>query len=367
MRLRSDVPTGSSLSGGLDSSTLSWYIHSIKGSRIKEHPFFSAVFPGFEKDESNYIQAVTKHFNATSYQVMPDASDLIGSFEKLMYHQEEPFPSSSIFAQYKVYELAKQHGVKVLLDGQGADEVFGGYHKYLHWYLQEILSRHRFGKFRKERSAFQRNNIKVSWNYKNTIAAFLPSHVAIVLEKAEYRRIINHPYITKDFLSCTSGGAWEGVHKPIITKLNDILYFNTMQLGLEELLRFADRNSMSQGIEVRLPFLQTDMVEFLFSLPTDMKINYGFTKYILRKLMDKKLPDNIVWRTDKVGFEPPQKKWMQDPLLQDYMYHAKEQLVQLNILKPAVLQKNISPKDAHTANNFDWRYLCIARLLQTKL
>src|SRR5690606_31764576 len=198
-----------------------------------------------------------------------------------------------------------------------------GYHKYLHWYLQEILSRHRFAKFRSEKKAFVKNHIHVKWDPRNVIAAFLPSHVAIALEKAEYKRIIHHPHINKDLILHAKGREWEGVHKPIITKLNDILYFNTMRNGLEELLRFADRNAMAHGREVRLPFLQHRMVSFIFSLPSSLKINNGYTKWLLRKGMEGRLPESIVWRTDKVGYEPPQKNWMETPGMQDYIHAAK--------------------------------------------
>lgn len=364
-RLRSDVKVGASLSGGLDSSTLAWYIQQQEGINIEQFPFFTATFPGFERDEGRFIQSLQQSISLNHIPITPNAASLISDFERLMYHQEEPFTSSSIFAQYKIYQAAQENGVKVILEGQGADEIFAGYHRYLHWYLQELLSRHRFSRYRKEKKALSHPDIKLKWSYKNYIASFLPSHVAIALEKAEYQRIIHHPHISKEFLSCTKGSAWEGVHKPIITKLNDILYFNTMRLGLEELLRFADRSSMSFGVEVRLPFLQPDLVDFIFSLRSDLKINNGYTKNILRRLMTDRLPENIVWRKDKIGFEPPQKTWMQEPGLQEYIHHSKETLVDAGLLKPSVLQQAIRPKDAHEANNYDWRYLCTAQLYKT--
>lgn len=363
IRLRSDVPTGTGLSGGLDSSTLSWYIKKAKGNQPADHKFFSATFPGFDKNEEPYVDMVSNALNLQSLTVTPTADDLIRDFERMMYHQEEPFQSSSIYAQYKVYELAAKNNTKVVLDGQGADEVFAGYHKYLHWYLQEIISRHRFFRFRKEYSSVVKNKIHIRWDIRNVFAAFLPSHVAIALEKAEYNRIHNNPYISKELMECTKGREWEGINKPIITKLNDILYFNTMRNGLEELLRFADRNSMSHGVEVRLPFLQSDLVEFIFSLQSNFKIQNGFTKYILRTLMQDRLPKEIVWRTDKVGYEPPQKLWMENPHLQEYMHESKKVLVDNGILKSSVLHKKVQPLDAHLPDNFDWRYLCTARLI----
>ena len=159
------------------------------------------------------------------------------------------------------------------------------------------------------------------------------------------------------------GREWDGIHKPIVTKLNDILYFNTMEFGLEELLRYADRSSMAHGVEIRLPFLNAALVQFIFSCPTSCKIQDGFTKWILRKSMENILPDELVWRTDKIGYEPPQKQWMEHPVLIDYMHEAKKKLVHYDLLKPQVLDKKANPKHAHERNNYEWRYLCTAQLL----
>ena len=367
-RLRSDVSLGTSLSGGLDSSSIAYTIdqfQSKSNKKEKHNPLktFSAVFPGFENDESKYIQTVTDNFNIQNYQTQPTAFDLVNDFEKLCFHQEEPFQSSAIFAQYKVFELAKKQQVKVLLDGQGADEILAGYTKYIHWYLQEILSRHKWSFTQGEKKAFRQNDMPFRWDIKNIVAAFLPSHAAMQLEKTEYQKTIGHPNISPEFLELSAGRAWEGIHKPIVTKLNDILHFNTTEMGLEELLRFADRNSMAHGREVRLPFLNHELVEFVFSLPSQLKMYHGWTKYLLRKAMDKKLPDEIVWRKQKVGFEPPQKNWMEDPVLQDYMHEAKKKLVNAGILINKVLDKKIEPLAAHADKNYDWRYLCAAHII----
>jgi asparagine synthase (glutamine-hydrolysing) len=358
-RLRSDVPVGTSLSGGLDSSTI---IATLEQLKINSKTF-SAVFPGFDKDESAYINLLTDKFGMANFKTQPAADGLIKDFETLCYHQEEPFQSSSIFAQYKVFELAKQHNIKVLLDGQGADETLAGYHKYIQWYLQEVLSRHKLGAAQKEKKALLKNKIPFSWGLKNYFAAFLPMHAAMELEKKEYQKIMHQPDINPDFLRLQRGREWEGIHKPVVTKLNDILHFNTAELGLEELLRYADRNSMAHGREVRLPFLDHQLVEFIFSLPSNLKIHDGWTKFLLRKAMDKKLPDEIVWRKDKVGYEPPQLQWMENKVLQEYIHEAKKKLVTAKILQQNVLDKKVNPKAAHADNNYDFRYLCAAQII----
>ncbi len=138
-RLRSDVEVGTSLSGGLDSSSIAATISQLQTNNHKLQTF-TASFPGFEKDETAYAKQIADKFQLQHHLVTPTAETLLNDIEKLIRHQEEPFQSSSIYAQYKVYELAKQQGVKVILDGQGADETLGGYHKYIHWFLQEKMS-----------------------------------------------------------------------------------------------------------------------------------------------------------------------------------------------------------------------------------
>ena len=362
-RLRSDVSIGTSLSGGLDSSAIANGISQIRKNSKSDLRTFSAVFPGFQNDESGYIDTITNQINFKNFQVQPSVDGFINEFEKLCYHQEEPFQSSGIYAQYKVYEKAKEQNITVLLDGQGADEILAGYPRYIHWYLQEVLSRHKLGATQKERSAFRKNEQPFRWDLRNIMAAFLPAHAAMRLEKKEYLKTIHHPDISEELLQLVKGHEWEGVHKPIVTKLNDILHFNTMEMGLEELLRFADRNSMAHGREVRLPFLNHELVEFVFSLPSQLKMHDGWTKFLLRKTMDKKLPDEIVWRKNKVGFETPQQNWMEDSALQEYMQESKRKLVKADILSSKVLDKQIEPLPVHADKNYDWRYLCAAQFI----
>ena len=361
-RLRSDVSVGTSLSGGLDSSAIIATIQDVDKQR-KGLQSFSAVFPGFEKDESTFIRSVVDKFQLQNQQVTPTAEGFIRDFQALSFHQEEPVTSSSIYAQYKVFELARTHHVKVLMDGQGADETLAGYHKHIHWYLQQLVNRRKFRTATREKNIFRKKNIPFKWGTQNYLAAYFPAHTSIQLEKNEYYKTVNQPDINPDFILSLRGREWEGIHKPIITKLNDILYFNTQKMGLEELLRFADRNSMAHGCEVRLPFLNHELVEFLFCLPADFKIHDGWTKWLLRKAMNKKLPAEIVWRSDKVGYEPPQSQWMQQKTVQDYIHEAKKKLVNNRILKHTSLNKKVIPLHAHDADNFDWRYLSAAQII----
>lgn len=359
-RLRSDVPIGSSLSGGLDSSAIVAIINQLIKNEGNQKTF-SAVFPGFEKDESKQIETVVEQFRLENFKVTPCANDLIADFEKLIYHQEEPFQSTSIYAQYKVYELAKHKGVTVILDGQGADETMAGYTKYYQWYWQEIIAARRWKEAKKEIKLARQNGQQISWGYRNYVAAFLPQLSANYLQKRSYQMQASHPDITTDFFANSFDKT--NIFKPAVTCLNDILYFNTMQLGLEELLRYADRNSMAHSREVRLPFLSHELVQFIFSVPSAYKIYEGFTKQLLRISMNDFLPKQIVWRKDKVGFEPPQKQWLSNPKVQECICESRRKLVEKGILKDSVLLKPVSHQPAYEADNFDWRYLCAAHCL----
>ncbi len=319
------------------------------------------MFPGFARDETIHIAAVTSRFSIDNYTTTPTAENFIADFEKLIYHQEEPFQSASIFVQYKVYELAKQHGVTVILDGQGADEILAGYTRYYHWFWQELIAKGQWKKAGRERMLAQRNGQNISWNYKNYLAAYLPQVAAGQLRKKEQSAMRYQGMLAKDFVA--EYYQPEDVYKPAITNLNDILYFTAMQGGLQELLRYADRNSMAHSREVRLPFLQHDLVQFIFQLCSGCKIQNGFTKFILRKSMNQRLPDLIVWRKDKVGFEPPQQQWMQHTQMQDYIHESRKRLVANGVLQKKMLFKPIEFLDAHAAQNFDWRYLCAAQSL----
>ena len=156
------------------------------------------------------------------------------------------------------------------------------------------------------------------------------------------------------------------VVKPVVRQLNDLLYFDTFCSGLEQLLRYADRNSMAHGREVRLPFLNHTLVEFVFSLPGSVKIHEGYTKWILRKLMSDKLPYDIVWTKRKTGFEPPQKEWMKDAKVQDYMNGAKRKLVSDGILNKLVLDQRSSVSDAFDRHARDWRWMAASAFINKK-
>ena len=357
-RLRSDVSIGTSLSGGLDSSSIAAIISKIHTNQPLTA--FTAGFPGFEKDETHFAKQVAADFHLPHHIINITGDDLANDWEKFCYQQEEPVGSASVYAQYKVFELARQHQVKVLLDGQGADETLGGYRKYYKWYWQELFQKRRLIRS-KEIAAARDLGVQEKFGAKNIIAALFPDIASVVLEHQYLINALKQEDLHREFVRLQSREAY--YTSPIQDGLNSSLYFSTCIHGLEELLRYADRNSMAHGREVRLPFLSHELVGFIFSLPAHYKIRQGWTKWLLRKVMDKKLPDEITWRRDKTGFEPPQKAWMQHKKIQELIGEAQKKLVGEKILSDKVLVKPLAASSSYEANPYDWRYLSAASFL----
>ena len=355
-RLRSDVNIGTSLSGGLDSSSVVSAINELQTLNYKPQTF-TAIFPGFEKDELRFSKQVSSQFNLQQHTIAVSADDLVTDWEKFLYHQEEPVGSASAFAQYKVFELAKHHSTTVLLDGQGADEILAGYHKYYKWYWQELFHKRKLLESG-EIAAARKIGIQEKFGLKNVVASLLPDLASVILERQYLFHALNHEDLDKNFVRLQSKEAYYTT--PELSHLNGLLYFNTCVHGLEELLRYADRNSMAHGREVRLPFLSHELVEFIFTLPSHFKIRNGWTKWLLRESMTKNLPGEITWRRDKVGFEPPQKKWMENEKLCEMIQEARHKLVKEKILNPGVINKPIHASSAYETGTDDWRYLTAA-------
>ena len=358
-RLRSDVRVGTSLSGGLDSSAIVGVINNL--ITTENYKSFSAVFPGFEKDESRQIEAVAAAFGLDDYTIAPSAEMMVNAFEKLCYHQEQPFGSAGIYTQYEVCRLAGKHETKVLLDGQGADELLGGYARYIHWYLQELLAKRKFTLFAREKRALKENNIAFQWGYRNYFAAFVPASTAMALRRREEKNILTNTELDPEFIRAYFEK--NKIYKRNISSINDILYYDVTETGLEELLRYADRNAMAHGIEIRLPYLSHELVEFVFSLPAVYKIHEGFTKWILRESVKYIIPPAIAWRKDKVGYEPPQAQWMKQPSFEALVINARRKLAASGILRKDVADIPVRPSSAYARNNYDWRYLVAAAFI----
>ena len=353
-RLRSDVPVGSSLSGGLDSSLVVCAIDQIDKEKNITRKTFSAQFPGFEKDESYYQQLVTSKCHVEPHFVYPTAESMLANLDKVIYYQEEPFGSASICVQYEVFELAKKNNVTVLLDGQGADEVLAGYHSYYKSFFKGLKQRNP-ALYRKEREAYyqlhadNKINVQHRQKWKDDLRQLVPESIQDLLLKRRRKNYSGEAFLNQQLVR-QYGNGHEKLYR--FSGLQESLFFDTTKLGLEFLLRFADRNSMAHGREVRLPFLNPELVEFLFSLPDSFKIRGGWTKWIMRRSFETILPEQITWRKDKIGYEPPQEQWMSDPGMQPHIKKAISAFADHGILKDGKMHNGYN-------NLFKWKvFIC---------
>jgi asparagine synthase (glutamine-hydrolysing) len=335
-RLRSDVPVGSSLSGGLDSSSIVMLIDKIKKEKSIQKTF-SARFLNFSRDEGSYMQLVIDHAAVEPHFVFPTVDSVITNLKTISYHQEEPVASASVAIQFEVMKLAKQNGITVLLDGQGADEMLAGYTLFWTTYLNQLYGSDRT-KFQSAAASYAevhnktavKNDFEFKWRAYHNSSFKTISQLKTRLKSPTSSYFLGiHP----DLIS-----HYKKEYNPIpkVTSLKDHLYFFLMKRGLNELLRYADRNAMAHSVEVRLPFLNHNLVEFLFQLPDEMLLHNGWSKYILRKSMEDILPPEITWRKDKIGYEPPQGEWLNTPHFKDYLNEAVTHLKKEKIITAAV-------------------------------
>ncbi|HWJ89875.1 MAG TPA: asparagine synthase-related protein, partial [Flavisolibacter sp.] len=244
-RLRSDVPIGTSLSGGLDSSSIVAFCNMQTADHYS-HQCFTASFRGYEKDEVQWARKLAERSGLAHHVVEMDGQGLVPLMEKVMRFQEEPFATASVLAQYKVYEEAKKNGVTVLLDGQGADEVLAGYHSYYKWYWQELYTKGTLGKSRELQDAAALG-ISEKFKLKNRLLARMTEFGASLLQTRKASRAFRSSNLDRDFAFRNKRNFYYSL--PASFGLNGALFFDTFVHGLEELLRFADRNSMAHGRE----------------------------------------------------------------------------------------------------------------------
>jgi asparagine synthase (glutamine-hydrolysing) len=317
LRLRSDVPIGSCLSGGLDSSTIVCVANMIirAGHDLLSYPgtrqkTFSACFNDVRYDERPYIESVAQKTGVEAHFTFPDPRELLSSLHRLVWHQDEPFGGTSIFAQWTVMNLAAQQGVKVVLDGQGADELLCGYHGFFGAYYAELLQKGRWGDLLKEQRNYRQRHGKAPVQLWTNVARglfpgrFIDTGRSWVGKSRqwlhpEFRRLANDMYQVD-----------EGSDPPVTAMEKRLIERN----GLRALLHYEDRNAMAFGIEPRLPFLDHRVAEFLFNLPPAYKIQRGWTKVVLRHAMADVLPREVCWRADKIGFATPEADWLRTSL-----------------------------------------------------
>ena len=300
LRLRSDVPVGVCLSGGLDSSSITSIL--LKEFGKKDLNTFSAIYgKDVIGDVSNFINEYNQILE-NMYYAFPNEDSLSKDFTEFLSTFSEPIPDTSPYAQYKVMQRAKGKSV-VLLNGQGADEILGGYHYFYGFYLKELLMKGNLKKLSAEIISYFNHQSSMT-GIKSFIYFLLPDDLKLKL------RIKQNNYFNRDFLSEYSKS--NNVISTIYSSKNfhDAL-LDHMDYKLEHLLKWDDRNSMNFSIESRVPFLDYRLVERTLASKLNNFINKGVTKNILRQSMDGILPNKIKNRMDKVGFSTPIETWLQ--------------------------------------------------------
>ena len=303
LRLRADVEVGSCLSGGLDSSAV-----VTTAAPMLERPlraFTVAYDEGPAYDERHFVRATVAASGATSDVVVPDGNDFWDTFDRLSERQDEPTAGPGVYSQWQVMSLAHRHGLKVLLDGQGGDETLAGYWRYLPLRLRDLLCEGRFGAFA---SLFGpvAGRLGGSTTLALAIEPWLPPALVAPLRRRYGQgkdRVLTAALRGLPTVELRAPSAFPSA----VTRQQA---FDTLQRLLPSLLRYEDRNSMAFSIETRLPFLDYRLVEFVFSLPDEQRLDGMTTKAILRRALRDRLPREVLGRQDKMGFETPTDVWL---------------------------------------------------------
>jgi asparagine synthase (glutamine-hydrolysing) len=316
LHMRSDVPVGTCLSGGVDSSALVCLMS-------QQHPepihTFSGLYPDRDCDELPWVEAVRKHTGCVGHDIRPVPNgDLLDDLRSITWHQDEPSAGPGLYTQYHVMRRASQN-VKVILDGQGGDELFAGYLPYLALRANDLFAQHglspQLQAWRLVASMAQHTNLATL----SGVGRVAPMVRALTgLHRRLHRPaqgIGNEPPFFHPGLAARAAGHELRRERPVRLPdgLSDTLYWHTVQQSIPALLHYEDRNSMAFSIEARVPFLDYRVVEFALALDPSWKIRDTWTKWVLRKSVSDIVPPSVAWRRSKLGYPTPFARWLRDP------------------------------------------------------
>jgi asparagine synthase (glutamine-hydrolysing) len=307
--LRSDVPLGIALSGGVDSSAI------VGAARLLEPGMpihtFSFIAPGFARSEHEWVARAVAATGAISHTVESARGDLESDLDDLITAQGEPFGDTTIYAQYRVFQLARESGVTVTLDGQGGDEIFAGYDGYPVQRMHSLIETgHFLGAARFARAWAMWPRRRWPGMTAEAFGQFFSARA-----RARVRYPLASPLL--DLIALRDRGISTGPPELVPESMRGERvkpYLRAMYTGygLPRLVRHADRNAMHFSIESRVPFLDRALTEFVMTLPEDWLIGAdGTSKRILREAVRGLVPDEIVDRRDKIGFETPEAGWIE--------------------------------------------------------
>jgi len=314
IRMRSDVPLGVSLSGGLDSTSILCTmaeLNQLDGDRPGTVLQAFSYMPE-EFDESSYIRDTLRQTGAQLNRLFVDPMDLIKKLDEVLWYHDEPVHTMAALIQFELMRLIASAGIKVILNGQGADETIGGYHDYFFNYWYSLLRARGIHEVRREIEVYCQVHggdpkplfARLLLQFGKSLFRHYPLYRTIANQR-RLRREGNDSWFTpeltmqldEDMIATDPG-------------LDAALRLSVERFALPLYLRIEDRNSMAHGIEVRLPFMDYRLVSMLFNLPPEWKMRGPWNKFILREAMAKRIPDSVKSRTDKMGFALPWTKWI---------------------------------------------------------
>ena len=307
LRLRSDVPLGVLLSGGIDSSSIAAAAQALLGQGGAPR-LLSVVSNDPRFDESKYIGTMERHLGQSAHKIVlrADPGTLVAELTTANWYNDAPLASMSALGHFRLMERAKELGLTVVLSGQGADEILLGYRKFLGFYLQSLLRRGRWAKALSVLGGFIRNRT--------------------ILGQFQLSNAKRYVGVLRAIGSAAAGhsprslaGEWLSGWQPLPLDLGpgtlaERQLLDIRHYSVPSLCHYEDRMSMAWSREIRLPFLASRLIDMLVRAPDDYKIRHGWTKYALRKAMEPLLPESICWRRDKQGFSNPQGEWLKREL-----------------------------------------------------
>lgn len=350
MQIRSDVPVGGYISGGIDSSLVCRLASNDLESAM---PIFHGRFAeGPEYDESYYAKLMADEINGIYHEIVPTAEQFADTLPGLIYSLDEPLAGPGLFPQFCVSQLASEN-VKVILGGQGGDEIFGGYARYLVGYLEQAL----------KGAIFETNE---EGNHLVTLESIIPQLPLLkqyepllknfmskgmfeemderyfhLIDRSQTLESLINPELIKSFDREELFNSFQKIFNHPDTKsyINKMTHFD-MKTLLPALLQIEDRVSMAVSLESRVPMLDTRIVDLVTKMPPPLKFQGGKTKHILKKAVRSSLPDKILNRKDKMGFPVPLNEWMQGGIVRDFVADTllSQRSLQRGIYKPEVLK-----------------------------
>ncbi len=353
LRLRSDVAVGTCLSGGLDSTaivcTIGRLMKQDAASTLpvgKRQQTFSAVYETEGRyNERTHIEKVLAGTATTGHFTIPTFERLRVEAERLIWHQDEPFGSTSIFAQWCVMSLVQQQGVTVLLDGQGADEALAGYRPFVQFLADRLRSAGPAATLADARAIGQQTGMAVPPLLLAALRVRLAGswadglrHRLASRHRDDLRSSALNPEFAAAFAHQTvqDWAPWRAHHT-----LDSHLRTEIEESSLPHLLRYEDRNSMAFSVEARVPYLDYRLVTYSLGAAAAWRIHDGWTKWVLRKATSDLMPDEIAWRRDKVGFETPESEWMRLWLASEPDFW-REELLSSAYLDARAVQRRLS-------------------------